>query len=255
MSMAFLRAYRFSKLDTPIHRLDPRTKLLMSIVFTMLGVTTLDPVEILALLSVQIVILLVSRSLSFWLRSLKALMLFLVLILLTQMLTTGDVLQSVYFGLRFVVVASATSWFFFTTSPEDLGRALEQVVISADIALSFTLSMRFIPVIAEEFQSIFDAQRARGLDVGRGGLTDRVRSMLPILVPLFVGVIRRTYEIADALELRGYGALPKRTRWKVLKFGRLDDVALILLASWVAVSLYYRAFLPPFDLSGLIMHL
>jgi len=255
MSLAFLRAYRFSKLDTPIHRLDPRTKLLMSVTFTLLGVTTLDPIEILALLLIQFAILISSRSLAFWLRSIRALTLFLVLILVMQMITTGNILQSVYFALRFVVVASATSWFFFTTSPEDLGRALEQVGVSADIALSFTLSMRFIPVIAEEFQSIFDAQRARGLEVGKGGLTERMKSMLPILVPLFVGVIRRTYEIADALELRGYGALPSKTRWKVLKLRRLDAIVLLMLVVLVAVSIYYRVFLPPFDLATLIMHL
>jgi len=251
MSFAFLRAYRFSKLDTPIHRLDPRTKLIMTVVFTLLGVTTIDPLEIFVLLSFQLIILAVSRSLRMWFRSLKALLLFLILILLAQVIATGNLFQSIYFALRFVVVASATSWFFFTTSPEDLGRALEQMGVSADIALSFTLSMRFIPVIAEEFQSIFDAQRARGLDVGKGGLWDRMRSLLPVLVPLFVGVIRRTYEIADALELRGYGALKSRTRWKDPKFGRMDILALLMLAALSASMIYYRMVMPGFDLSKL----
>ena len=251
MSLAFLRAYRFSKLDTPVHRLDPRTKLIMTVVFTLLGVTTIDPLEIFVLLSVQLIILAVSRSLRMWLRSLKALLLFLVLILLAQVIATGNLFQSTYFALRFVVVTSTTSWFFFTTSPEDLGRALEQMGVSADIALSFTLSMRFIPVIAEEFQSIFDAQRARGLDVGKGGLWDRMRSLLPVLVPLFVGVIRRTYEIADALELRGYGALKSRTRWKDPKFDRMDILALLMLAALSAGMIYYRMIMPGFDLSKL----
>jgi len=251
VSLAFLRAYRFSKLDTPVHRLDPRTKLIMTVVFTLLGVTTIDPLEIFVLLSVQLIILAVSRSLRMWLRSLKALLLFLVLILLAQVIATGNLFQSTYFALRFVVVTSTTSWFFFTTSPEDLGRALEQMGVSADIALSFTLSMRFIPVIAEEFQSIFDAQRARGLDVGKGGLWDRMRSLLPVLVPLFVGVIRRTYEIADALELRGYGALKSRTRWKDPKFDRMDILALLMLAALSAGMIYYRMIMPGFDLSKL----
>ncbi|HYA22139.1 MAG TPA: energy-coupling factor transporter transmembrane component T [Thermoproteota archaeon] len=249
MSLAFLRAYRFSKLDTPVHRLDPRTKLVMTVAFTLLGVTTLDPLEILILLLVQLIILAASRSLLMWLRSLRALLLFLVLILLAQALATGNLLQSAFFALRFVVVASATSWFFFTTSPEDLGRALEQLGISADVALSFTLSMRFIPVIAEEFQSIFDAQRARGLDVGKGGLWERTRSLLPVLVPLFVGVIRRTYEIADALELRGYGALKSRTRWKDPKFGGADVLALLALVALSVGLIYYRLVVPPLDLS------
>jgi len=244
MSFAFLRAYRFSKLDTPIHRLDPRTKLLMSVVFAVLGITTLDPVEIAALLIIQLLILSVSKSLSLWFRSLRALVFFLALILVTQALTTGDPVQSAFFALRFIVVASATSWFFFTTSPEDMGRALEQVGISADVALSFTLSMRFIPVIAEEFQSVFDAQRARGLETSKGSLVDRMNSLLPLLVPLFVGVIRRTYEIADALELRGYGALKTRTRWKVLRFRRADLAVVLALVALSACALLHRVGFP-----------
>jgi len=251
MSLAFLRAYRFSRRDTPIHRLDPRTKLLMSVAFTLLGITTLDPVEISVLLLLQLVVLWLSRSFSVWLRSLKALAFFFALILLAQVLTTGNLLQSAYFALRFAVVASATSWFFFTTSPEDMGRALEQVGVSADVALSFTLSMRFIPVIAEEFQSVFDAQRSRGLDVSKGGLRDRMSSLLPVLIPLFVGVIRRTYEIADALELRGYGALKDRTRWKVLRFKKADLIALLASVALSGCIVYYRLTMAPLDLSKL----
>jgi energy-coupling factor transport system permease protein len=240
LSVAFLKAYRFSKLDTPIHVLDPRVKLIASVCFTILAITTFDPTEIALLLIIQLAILQISKSLSHWLKSLRSLAFFVVLILASQYLTTGQALQSIYFAVRFIVIASATSWFFFTTSPEEMGRALEESGFPADIALSFTLSMRFIPVIADEFQSIFDAQRARGLELDRGGFTSRVRSFLPILVPLFIEIIRRTYEIADALELRGYGAHPFRTHWKKLELKPLDFAAALLFLVLVGVILFHR---------------
>jgi len=240
LSVAFLKAYRFSKLDTPIHVLDPRVKLIASVCFTILAITTFDPLEIALLLIIQLAILQISKSFSLWLRSLRSLAFFVVLILASQYLTTGQALQSIYFAVRFIVIASATSWFFFTTSPEDMGRALEESGFPADVALSFTLSMRFIPVIADEFQSIFDAQRSRGLELDKGGFTSRVQSFLPILVPLFIEIIRRTYEIADALELRGYGAHPSRTHWKKLELKPLDLAAAFLVLVLVGIILYHR---------------
>lgn len=249
MSMSFIRAYRFSKLDTIIHALDPRIKLIFSICFTMLAITTFDPMEILALLVIQLIILGLGRSLTVWLKSLRSLIFFIILIMASQYLTTGDPIQSIYFAVRFIVIACAASWFFFTTSPEDMGRALEQSGFPMDIALSFTLSMRFIPVIADEFQSIFDAQRARGLQLDRGGFTTRVKAFLPILVPLFVEIIRRTYEIADALELRGYGAFPSRTHWKKLELRSSDYLAMTSFLVLAALILYYRFFFPTFSLS------
>jgi len=252
LSIAFLKAYRFSKIDTPIHVLDPRVKLIVSACFTVLAITTFDPTEIAALLMIQMAILQISRSFSLWLRSLKSLAFLVILIMASQYLTTGQVLQSIYFAVRFIVIASAASWFFFTTSPEDMGRALEESGFPADIALSFTLSMRFIPVIADEFQSIFDAQRARGLELDRGGFTARVRSFLPILVPLFIEIIRRTYEIADALELRGYGAHPTRSHWRKLRLKSSDYAAALLFLLLVGAILYHRFFIPSWTPLGIL---
>lgn len=242
MSVAFLRAYRFSKLDTVIHALDPRLKLCISACFTILAITTFDPIEIGFLLVIQLAILYVGKSLALWARSLRSLVFFVILIMASQYLTTGDILRSTYFAVRFIVIASATSWFFFTTSPEDMGRTLEESGFPADVALSFTLSMRFIPVIADEFQSIFDAQRARGLQLDKGGFTSRLRAFLPILVPLFIEIIRRTYEIADALELRGYGAQPRRSHWKRSKLTRLDYVGALFFGACAGAVLYHRFF-------------
>jgi len=209
----------------------------------MLAITTFDPIEIFFLLVVQLWILYIGRALSLWIKSLRSLTFFVIVIMASNYLPTGRIVESIYLGVRFVVIASAASWFFFTTSPEDMGRALEQSGFPMDIALSFTLSMRFIPVIADEFQSIFDAQRARGLELDRGGFISRLRSFLPILVPLFIDIIRRTYEIADALELRGYGAHPVRSHWKKLRLKHLDYISIVLFLILTTTILYHRFFL------------
>lgn len=239
MAMSFIKAYQFSRKDTIIHALDPRVKLLVSAGVAIIGIITLDPVEIAFLTLIQIAILALSKSIKLWLRSLKALVFFILLIAVSQYLTTQSLEQSIIFSARFILITSATSWFFYTTSPEDLGRALEQIGVPSDFSLAFTLSMRFIPVIANEFQDVYDAQRVRGLNLEKGNLIERTKAFLPILIPLFVEVIRRTYEISDALELRGYGFKEKRSHWKELKLKTKDYMFLtFFLLTVVAIVLH-----------------
>jgi len=238
LSINFTKAYRFTKRETIIHSLDPRIKLLSTISFAIVSIITLNLTEILLLLLVQLVILALSKSLTLWLKSLKTLVFFILLIAISQFVTTFSISQAIVFTLRFILITSATSWFFYTTSPEDMGRALEQIGIPPDFSLAFTLSMRFIPVIANEFQDIYDAQRTRGLNVEKGNLVERTKAFLPILVPLFVEVIRRTYEVSDALELRGYGYSSKRSHLKTLKI-TLKDYIFLVITFLLIITIYF----------------
>lgn len=242
MAMSFIKAYQFSRKNTIIHALDPRMKLLVSTGVAIVGILTLDPIEIAFLITTQIIILALSKSIKLWLRSLKALIFFILLIAASQYLTTQSVTQAIIFSARFILITSATSWFFYTTSPEDLGRALEQMGVPSDFSLAFTLSMRFIPVIANEFQDVYDAQRVRGLNLEKGNLLERTKAFLPILIPLFVEVIRRTYEISDALELRGYGFKEKRTHWKELKLTKKDYTFLIFFLLTISFIVLHRLY-------------
>ncbi|NHV06893.1 MAG: energy-coupling factor transporter transmembrane protein EcfT [Thaumarchaeota archaeon] len=244
MAMNFVKAYQFSRKETTIHALDPRVKLFVSVGVAIIGIITLDPIEIAFLTVIQIIILALSKSMKLWLRSLKALTFFILLIAVSQYLTTQSLIQAIIFSARFILITSATSWFFYTTSPEDLGRALEQMGVPSDFSLAFTLSMRFIPVIANEFQDVYDAQRVRGLNLEKGNLLERTKAFLPILIPLFVEVIRRTYEISDALELRGYGFKEKRSHWKELKLTTNDYIFLAFFLLTIAIIVLHRLYYP-----------
>ncbi|MEM3053342.1 MAG: energy-coupling factor transporter transmembrane component T, partial [Candidatus Caldarchaeum sp.] len=106
---------------------------------------------------------------------------------------------------------------------------------------AFVSAIRFTPVMAEELQIVLDAQRARGLEVDKGPFTKRIRNLIPVLVPLLVNVIRRSYELAEAMEVKCFGASRKRTSLKQLNMRRKDIfflvVVLILFSVGVSVKL------------------
>ncbi|MEM2246904.1 MAG: energy-coupling factor transporter transmembrane component T, partial [Thermoproteota archaeon] len=130
-----------------------------------------------------------------------------------------------------------------SSTPEDIGRAMSSARFPIELTFSFVMAIRFIPVIYNEFQSIYDAQRSRGLELEKGGFRTKVRNLMPILIPLLVGTIRRTYEIADAMEVRAFGASPKRTSYKLLKFKKGDYFLCLVSAILASAIIYLKIFL------------
>jgi len=180
------------------------------------------------------------RCLRDWLRSLRGLLLLIALIFAAQVLVTWSWILAITYSLRFVVVTSTMSWFFLTTSPDDLGLSLEQIGVPSDFSFAFTMAIRFVPVIGNEFQSVYDAQRSRGLEMEKGNFMQRIRNYIPIMVPVFVETIRRTYEIADAMEVRAFGARPKRTRLNVLVLKPTDWAIFVAALLLFAATIYYQ---------------
>lgn len=150
--------------------------------------------------------------------------------------------HSLAMTLRFIVLIESFSIFFLTTSPDHLGLALEQSGIPYEFCFAFTTAIRFIPVLAEEAQTIIDAQRARGLELEKGNFIKKVKNYIPILIPLIVNAIRRSLELAEAMESRAWGAINKRTNLYVLKLGRNDyylmAVSIVILILAIYVSMY-----------------
>jgi energy-coupling factor transport system permease protein len=152
----------------------------------------------------------------------------------------SDVERAAALTLRFVVLVESFSVFFLTTSPDHLGLALEQTHVPYEFVFAFTTAVRFVPVLAEEAQTIMDAQKARGLELERGNFLKRIRNYIPILIPLIVSAIRRSLELAEAMESRAWGATKKRTNLYVLKMHK-GDVALVgLTILLLVVTLYVR---------------
>jgi energy-coupling factor transport system permease protein len=166
-------------------------------------------------------------------------------------LTAANVETAAAMTLRFVVLVESFSVFFLTTSPDHLGLALEQTRVPYEFAFAFTTAVRFVPVLAEEAQTIMDAQKARGLELEKGGFLKRIRNYVPVLIPLIVSAIRRSLELAEAMESRAWGATKKRTNLYSLKLRRGDFALLAVNVAVLVVAIYVRFYVPVPTLSQL----
>lgn len=238
--------------DSVIHRLDPRTKILG----TMLLIVLLFSVNgfigyALAAVAIGVVIHLSKLPWRFVLRGLRPLMVILILtVSLNIFLTEGEVIFRLWFlsitkegvfrgvmmGSRLVLLIMGTSMLTLTTSPIQLTDGIEALlspfrrvgVPAHELAMMMTIALRFIPTLLEETEKIMKAQMARGGDFQSGGLMQKAKNLIPLLVPLFVSAFRRADELAIAMEARGYRGGQGRTKYRELRFGRLDAVALSL---------------------------
>jgi energy-coupling factor transport system permease protein len=142
------------------------------------------------------------------------------------------------------------SFFFMTTSPDDLGLAIDKVGLIRwlsrrwlgypnALSFTFTTAVRLVPTMAVDAQTVVDAQRSRGLELDKGNLLKRVRNYIPILIPLLLIAIRRSLELAEALEARGFPGKEGRTSLFELRFKPVDyallavSLAGIVLSFWV----------------------
>ncbi len=239
-------------MSSPIHDRDPRIKFVFVIVMFAITLlfTELVPLVVLFFLPLPFVAVAgVSRQ---WLRSLRGAAFLATFIFVFnfvfgyfyhQYATTGILLEySLAMMLRFLVLVESFSIFFLTTSPDHLSLALEQSHVPYEFTFAFTTAVRFVPVLAEEAQTIMDAQKARGLELERGNFLKRVRNYIPILIPLIVSAIRRSLELAEAMESRAWGSSPKRTNLYVLKIKKADIALLLLSVGLLALGIYVRIF-------------
>lgn len=237
--------------DTVVHRLDPRTKLILVIVY----IITLFSAEwfltyglVLAMLAVVIGLSKIKPKTI--LKSLKPLLFIIVLTgILNLFYTPGEelvsfwifsisregVLSAVFMALRIAMLISGTFMLTYTTSPIALTDGLEQLlnplkkikVPVHELAMMMCIALRFIPTLIEETDKIMSAQKARGADFESGSLLSRAKALIPILVPLFISSFRRADELAVAMECRCYHGGEGRTRMKQLRYGTKDIVALV----------------------------
>jgi energy-coupling factor transport system permease protein len=144
---------------------------------------------------------------------------------------------------RFLILILAFSIFFLSTSPDDFSLALRQSRIPYEFCFAFTTALRFVPVLATEAQSISDAQRSRGLELEKGKFLKRIKNYIPILIPLIVNSIRRSLELAEAMEARGFGLKKERTTLYTLKLKKPDYAVLCLISISIFILVYIRYFM------------
>lgn len=248
--------------NSPIHRLDPRTKLICLVVYivalflakgwagyavmlafllTVIKLSTIPPKSILRGMKPLVMILTFTGVLNlFFTKEGPVLVHFWGI-----MITLGGVRRAVMMMARILMLISGTFLLTYTTSPIALTDGLEALmnplkrirVPVHELAMMMCIALRFIPTLIEETDKIMNAQKARGADFESGGLVDRAKAMIPILVPLFISAFRRADELATAMECRCYQGGEGRTKMKQLHYHREDFLAFGGMGAVLAVVL------------------
>ncbi len=252
--MSVFDGLKFRRVTSPIHRLDPRIKFLYVCAIFIVAIMFWELLPLIILFLVQIPFVLLARVQKQWIRSLRGAAFLATIIFSTNLLfrfiyasyilTPQDVEYASAMTLRFVVLVESFSIFFLTTSPDHLGLALEQSHIPYEFCFAFTTAVRFVPVLADEAQTIMDAQKARGLELEKGNFLKRIRNYIPILIPLIISAIRRSLELAEAMESRAWGAIEKRTNLYVLKIRSADFLLILISILILIVGVYIRFYVP-----------
>ena len=250
--------------DTVVHRLDPRTKIVLLIVYivTLFQAVSWWSYALVVLVTVLAMILghITPKNIF---KGLKPMLFIIVLtallnIFYTQgtpvvegwIVTWEGIGRSVQMILRIVLLITGTFLLTYTTSPIALTDGLEKLLSPLkklkvpvhEMTLMMSMALRFIPTLIEETDKIMSAQKARGADFETGSLMQRAKALLPILVPLFVSAFRRADELAVAMESRCYHGGEGRTRMKQMKLQGIDYAAFALGALFLAAVIVLRHF-------------
>ena len=242
-----------------IHKLDPRVKIMATFLFIVslfMFDSFIGYIVVTAFLATCIIISKVPFS--YMVKGLKAIvMLLLLTVIINMFMTPGEPLVSfwkltitkegfraaVFMGLRLMYLIIGSSIMTLTTTPNNLTDALEKLLsplkkVKApvhEIAMMMSISLSFIPILIEETDKIMKAQMARGADFENKNLIKRVKSYIPILVPLFISAFRRAGDLAMAMEARCYRGGDGRTKMKPLKYEKRDFVAYAICVLYIAV--------------------
>ena len=238
--------------DSVFHRMDPRTKLILVILYivALFQATNFLSYAVMALVTVTVIKIsqVPPKAL---VRGLKPIVIIIVLTAVLNMfytdghvifqiwklkLTVEGIIKAFFMVIRIVMLICGTFLLTYTTAPVALTDGLELLlnplnklkVPVHEMAMMMSMALRFIPTLIEETDKIISAQKARGADFESGNLIQRAKALLPILVPLFVSAFRRADELAIAMESRCYHGGEGRTRMKQLRYQRLDYIALLL---------------------------
>ena len=170
---------------------------------------------------------------------------------------TGGIISAAYMIVRIVCLIIGTSVILtYTTSPIALTDALERLLSPLKViklpvhefSMMMTIAMRFIPTLIEETDKIMSAQKARGADFSSGGVIKRAKSLIPILIPLFISAFRRADELAVAMECRLYRGGEGRTKMTVTRLSLRDVLLPLMIAAFIFGTVMINKYLPQFTL-------
>ena len=232
----------FRRGNSVYHRLDPRVKLLISALMFATTLLVRNVSELVLVLAFMMGVATLARVLRRVGRTMVLTATFSAFIFLLNLFFTRNLETSLLYAVRFVAIVISTSLFFITASPDELEQVMKTFRLPRDIVFAFVTAVRFIPVMMLDTIQIMDAQKSRGLELQKGNFLKRVRNMIPILIPLVVNSVVRSGELAEAMESRAYGAVPRPTSLVQYKARRMDiavALAAVALFSLAAYSFYF----------------
>ena len=236
-----------------IHKTDPRIKIILLILLIVFIFLAKNGFALgFAVLSVVTIMLNTKIPLKLYFKNMKAILPVLIFTAVLNLfygergkvllsfwklqISTDGVSRAVFMATRIVLLIFISSALTYTTTPNDLTDAIERLLSPLKfiglknsvhtLAMMMTIALRFIPTLIEEAEKIMNAQKARGADLENGTLTERVKALIPILIPLLISSVRRAYELAEAMECRCYNGGEGRTRMKQMHLKGRDFVVL-----------------------------
>lgn len=257
---------QFYPVDSKIHRLDPRVKLVAVLVYLVslfLFERMIGYILVTAFLVITIVLSKVPFS--YIIKGLKPILFLLIFTAFFNLFSTpGDVIvewkfititwqgvqKTLFIAMRLIYLILGSSMLTYTTSPNQLTDAIEKMlkplekikVPVHDFAMMLSLALRFIPILLDEANRIITAQSARGADFEEGKLLKRMKAMVSILVPLLVSATKRAYDLALAMEARCYHGGKGRTKMKPLRYRKSDLLAYGIMIVYLALILVVNHF-------------
>lgn len=258
---------QYYKADSVLHRLDPRVKLVGTILFILslffpksiacIGVATIFLFAVIRLSKVPFIMIL---------RGVKPLMFIIVFSALMNLLfTSGTVVcqlgpiriakegiyLSIYMVIRLVYLVMGSSIMTFTTTPNELTDGIEKGlhflnrihVPVHEFAMMMSIALRFIPILTEELNKIMKAQMSRGVDFDSGNFFVRIKKLVPVLVPLFIAALRRASDLALAMDARCYNGGEGRTKLHPLQYEKRDHLAYLVLAFYLVLMIVVAFFI------------
>lgn len=250
--------------DSVIHKLDPRTKLMATLVYILSLFVFRNVAGFAAVtLALAVIILLSKVPFGFMVKGLRAIVIILVITAVFNLfLTPGEALvafwklkitkeglkNAAFMTIRLIYLILGSSILTLTTTPNQLTDGMEKAlrpfnkihVPVHEIAMMMSIALRFIPILIEETDKIMKAQLARGADFESGNLIKKAKAMVPLLVPLFVSAFRRANDLALAMEARCYHGGEGRTKMKPLKYRGMDGAAYLLIFGYFAAVILLR---------------
>lgn len=251
---------------SPIHRLDPRTKLTAVFIYIICLFITKSFIGFILPFALFFAVMCISKvPFGFALKGLKPVMLVIAMTMFFQVffgrgeplfsygiicITLDGIKRGFFLAFRIVLLMLGTSVLTFTTTPNQITDGLESLLRPLrhvrfpvhEMAMMMSIALRFIPILIDETDRIMKAQQARGADFESGNIFHRAKSMIPVFIPLIVSAFRRALELAQAMEARCYHGGEGRTRLKPLKYTEIDKAAYVFILIFAAGCVLIRVF-------------